>query len=480
MLMLRTVKYLALALAVAGAALVIDPRAFHVGAAVISLGTINALLVCFISLLVMVIAAYSQRNLLGQAGLTRYSASLLTAFAGLIVMVTAGTLAQFALGWTISGQATAFLVAHAASATARRASRYVRTWLLVSDLFVWLAVIAASMPSSPTLHIEAISFSGSATGAFLVAACIARTGLVPAHRWLAQTAEAPSPVSAFLHAGIINAAGITVVLWLPEMRPWLPILLLSACATVIVGLWTINNRADIKGKLASSTTTQMAFMSIEAAVGLPGLALLHLFGHGGYKSWCFLRAGGVITRGRLGRRPITRSWSVFALSVLVTMITLTAMLLLISAIAAMTALACAAYLALVHAWLAWLPVAHWMEPTLVAVALASLAIGALGTRVLPRSTVHRLTWFMMAPRWLRERPSETIPWPPAVDDIYATELMRLDELVDIAGSCAAPSWPLRTAVAINPMQSLTGMSFTEASATASTWGVTLYPSASHY
>ena len=284
----------------------------------------------------MVIAAYSQRNLLGQAGLTRYSASLLTAFAGLIFMVTAGTLAQFALGWTISGQATAFLVAHAASATARRASRYVRTWLLVSDLFVWLAVIAASMPSSPTLHIEAISFSGSATGAFLVAACIARTGLVPAHRWLAQTAEAPSPVSAFLHAGIINAAGITVVLWLPEMRPWLPILLLSACATVIVGLWTINNRADIKGKLASSTTTQMAFMSIEAAVGLPGLALLHLFGHGGYKSWCFLRAGGVITRGRLGRRPITRSWSVFALSVLVTMITLTAMLLLLGRIDILT------------------------------------------------------------------------------------------------------------------------------------------------
>ena len=510
MLLLLLTKYLALAVAVAGIALAIDPRLIHVGAAVISLELVNTLLVCFISVLVVVIAAYSQRNLLGQAGLTRYSLSLLTAFAGLIVMVTAGTLTQFAIGWTVSGQATVFLVAHAASATAHRASRYVRTWLLVSDVLVWLAVIAAAVPTSLTLNIDAINFSGSATGAFLVAACIARTGLVPAHRWLAQTAEAPSPVSAFLHAGIINAAGITVVLWLPEMRAWLPVLLLSACASIVVGLWTINDRTDVKGKLASSTTTQMAFMSIEAAVGLPGLALLHLFGHGGYKSWCFLRAGGAITRSRLGRRPVTRSYSLLALSALLAVITLTVVWLLlgqieilstavaavacigviytaggssprvISAIAAISSLAFAGYLVLVHAWLAWLPVVHWQDNTLVAVALASLAIGAFGLKALPRHSVHRITWFLMAPRWLRRAPSSTLSLPPAVDDIYATELVSLDELVDIASGCAAPTWPLRTAVAINPVQSLTGMSFAQAGMTAGTWGAALYPSASHY
>ena len=82
-----------------------------------------------------------------------------------------------------------------------------------------------------------------------------------------------------------------------------------------MGLWTIKARTDVKGKLASSTSTQMAFMSIEAAVGLPGLALLHLIGHGSYKSWCFLRAGGAITRNRLGHRPSVRSLPITILAI---------------------------------------------------------------------------------------------------------------------------------------------------------------------
>ena len=508
--MLRLTKYLALAAAIAGAALVFSPHVIRVDAAVVQLALVNALLVCFISVLVAVIAAYSQRNLLGQGGLNRFGLSLLAAFAGLIIMVTSGTLAQFAIGWTVSGQATAFLVSHAASATARRASRYVRTWLLVSDAFIWLAVISAAMPSSPTLSIDAFHFSASATGAFLVLGCIARTGLAPAHRWLAQTAEAPSPVSAFLHAGIINGAGIAVVLWLPLMRPWLPVLLLSACASILVGLWTINDRTDVKGRLASSTTTQMSFMSIEAAIGLPGLALLHLFGHGGYKSWCFLRAGGAITRGRLGRRRIVHSGSVLVISVAVAIVTLSAVWALLgdleilsaavgavacvsviyaaagtttrvlSAVAAISSLALAGYLLAVHAWLAWLPIAHWQDNTLAVLALCCLAIGAFGTRALPRAVVHRLTWYLMAPGWLRGRATATSSLPMAIDDIYASEFMRLEELVDVAAGCAAPTWPLRTAVAINPVQSLTGMNFAQAGMTASTWGASLFPSARQY
>ena len=68
----------------------------------------------------------------------------------------------------------------------------------------------------------------------------------------------------------------------------------------------------------------------------------------------------------------------------------------------------------------------------------------------------------------------------AIDDIYASEFMRLEELVDVAAGCAAPTWPLRTAVAINPVQSLTGMNFAQAGMTASTWGASLFPSARQY
>jgi formate hydrogenlyase subunit 3/multisubunit Na+/H+ antiporter MnhD subunit len=510
MLMIRFAKYLALVTAVAGAALILDPRVVQMGAVVVDLQPVNAVLVLFVSALVCVVAAYSSRNLLGQDQLTRFGVLLVTAFAGLLVMVTAGTLAQFALGWTVSGQATALLIAHAGTARGRRASAYVRSWLTAGDVLVWLAALSALLPTTLQVHITAIDFTGTVTGLLLVLACVARTGLVPAQRWLAQTAEAPSPVSAFLHAGIINAAGITVVLWLPPVRPWLPVLLASACVSLVVGLWTITARADVKGKLASSTSTQMAFMSIEAAVGLPGLALLHLVGHGGYKSWCFLRAGGAITRNRLGHRPRVRSLPVLVLATTAGIATIAAVWALlgtvevlsatvgliaavsvithaagttrriVAAITAIASVALGAYLVLVHAWLAWLPVPQWQDTGLLLIALAALLIGASGPRLIRLSTMHRITWYLIAPRWMRLERHAGATLPPALSDPYAGDLVRLHELVDTAAGAVAAIPPLRSAVAINPLQALTAMHVTEATRIAAGWGVSFYPTPRHY
>ena len=492
MFMLRAAALLALVTAAGAAALSTDPRTLERGSVVVEMHTINLLLVGFISLLVFVVASYSLRNLLGQERLARFGALLSAAFLGLLVMVTAGTLPQFAVGWTVSGQAMASLIAHADDAAARRASHYVRAWFSFSDVLIWLAVLLEGR---------------AASGGLLVLACIVRTGLVPAHRWLAQTAEAPSPVSAFLHAGIINAAGVAVVLWLPLMRPWLPLLLLSGGLTAVVGLWTMAARNDIKGSLASSTTTQMAFMSIEAAAGLPGLALLHLFGHGAYKSWSFLRAGGAITRRRLGHRVVPRSVPMLMLglvSVTVTVVgtswwlgefeLLSAVVGLLACVSVIRAaagesariiagfvitscLALALYLTLVHTWLRWLPIAHWQDSFAIAIALSSLAIAALAPQWLPNSLLQRMTWYLMAPRWLRVRYARDLA---AVQPTDADQRERLHALVEEATRCITPALPLRTAVAVNPLQALTTLPFESAAHAAGSRGLSLYPSADQY
>ena len=506
-------KATALLAAITGIYFLLNPSTFHMASASVHLDIVNALLVIFVCALVLVVASYSSRNLQGQPRLTRFGCLLIAALAGLLVMVTAGTLVQFALGWTLSGQATASLIAHSNTSASRRAARYVRSWLTASDVLVWLAVATIALPNSGEFTIEwgdGFTFAASAAGLALVVASIVRTGLVPAHRWLAQTAEAPSPVSAFLHAGIINAAGISVALWLPLMRPWLPLLLVSACASLIVGLLTMKNRTDVKGQLASSTSTQMAFMSIEAAVGLPGLALAHLIGHGSYKSWCFLRAGGAITRHRLGHVGHRPSMIVLLIGLAVSIATalgvsalmqsfepLTIVVGVIAAasvivysyrgntmrlaiIALVTGLGLAGYLAAAHLWLAWIPLPQWTDTTLTAIALASMLVAVAATSLLPGSIARRLSWYLIAPRWMRLPARVSRPLSAARSNITGAEVAILNELIDTARGCVEPSWPLRTAVAVNPVSSLTNLEFDHAAAVASKWGAQLYSSPASY
>jgi uncharacterized protein YbcC (UPF0753/DUF2309 family)/formate hydrogenlyase subunit 3/multisubunit Na+/H+ antiporter MnhD subunit len=511
MLSLHLGKVTALLSAVVAAFFLLNPTTLEFGPATVQLGIVNALLMLFVSLLVLVVAAYSQRNLMGQNGLTRFGLLLIAALSGLLTMVTAGTLIQFALGWTVSGQATAALIAHADTASAHRAARYVRSWLTASDVLVWLAAASLALPNSGQISITWISghtFVAGIAGLALVLASIVRTGLFPAHRWLAQTAEAPSPVSAFLHAGIINAAGISAALWLPMMRPWLPILLVSACASLVIGLLTMHNRGDVKGQLASSTGMQMAFMSIEAAVGLPGLAIAHLIGHGSYKSWCFLRAGGAITRSRLGFARHRRSGAVAVLSVSIATFTalvtsaligsfepLTLIVGVVAAasvivygyrgrarslaiITAVSVASLAGYLVAAHLWLTWIPLPHWTDAPLTAVAVIAIVAAALATRLLPKGTARRLSWYLIAPRWMRLPRRQATILPSA--SLESADLAQLDELIDVARGSVEASWPLRTAVAVNPVSSLTNLTFEQAAQMAGAWGSKLYASPAQY
>lgn len=77
--------------------------------------------------------------------------------------------------------------------------------------------------------------------------------------------------------------------------------------SLVLGAWAGRVRGDVKGRLACSTTTQMGYMCIQLGLGLPAAALMHLVGHGAYKSWLFLRAGGAVTRNRafVGPRSTT-------------------------------------------------------------------------------------------------------------------------------------------------------------------------------
>lgn len=120
---------------------------------------------------------------------------------------------------------------------------------------------------------------------------------LPVHGWLMQVVEAPTPISALLHAGVINLGGFLLLVFAPlfmqaEIATWL-VLLVAGFTTVIAAL-VMATRVSIKVRLAWSTSAQMGLMLIECALGLYELALMHLIAHSIYKAYAFLNSGNAV------------------------------------------------------------------------------------------------------------------------------------------------------------------------------------------
>lgn len=132
---------------------------------------------------------------------------------------------------------------------------------------------------------------------FLALVALIKCAQLPVHGWLIQVVEAPTPVSALLHAGIVNLGGILLLFFAPILQSssiacWL-LIVLAGISTVIAGLVS-TTRISIKVKLAWSTSSQMGLMLVEIALGLYEMALLHLFAHSFYKSYSFLNSGNTV------------------------------------------------------------------------------------------------------------------------------------------------------------------------------------------
>lgn len=154
-----------------------------------------------------------------------------------------------------------------------------------------LSELASLVPAGPLAP-------GVEIGVLLVAlAAILKCALLPCHGWLMQVMEAPTPVSALLHAGVVNLGGLVLIRIAPLLgaAPLAQVLLVVAgCVTAVAAGVVATTRVGVKVALAWSTCAQMGFMVLQCGLGLCDLALLHLLGHSIYKAHAFLNAGDTV------------------------------------------------------------------------------------------------------------------------------------------------------------------------------------------
>ncbi|MCG7337912.1 NADH dehydrogenase subunit 5 [Staphylococcus sp. ACRSN] len=118
----------------------------------------------------------------------------------------------------------------------------------------------------------------------------------PFQRWLIESVAAPTPVSAIMHAGIVNAGGIMLTRFSPLFNGDIAtiILIFFASVSVLIGAGISLVHVDYKRLLVGSTIGQMGFMLVQCALGAYIPAIIHLMLHGLFKATLFLRSGSAV------------------------------------------------------------------------------------------------------------------------------------------------------------------------------------------
>lgn len=197
------------------------------------------------------------------------------------------------------------------------AKMFSASWISLSLAAVWLWQATGHWRISLALSEESLTRVGwgnaTGIGMLLVLAAIIPAGQWPFQRWLLATSVIPTPVSAAMHAGLVNAGGMLLAKFSPLMDGGIPqtLLLFPAIVSVFVGTGILLVQPDYKRQLVASTMAQMGMMFIQCALGAYLLAVLHLIFHGMFKAALFLRSGSVVPRSKpalLSPYPPSKMW----------------------------------------------------------------------------------------------------------------------------------------------------------------------------
>lgn len=278
---------------------------------VVQLDIVSSAMFVLVSTLAIVVVRYSRSYLAGQQGLDRYARSLLLTLASATVLVTANNLAVLVLAWFATDvglhslltfyrtRRQAIIVAHKKFLLSRLADAcFVTSVVIIGSELGTLRIdvvntlTRASGELTPTLHLATV---------LMVFGVLLKSAQIPFHGWLQWVMEAPTPVSALLHAGVVNIGGFVMIRLAPLMgHAYIAqgILIGVGLFTTIVAALVMATRAAVKGALAWSTIGQMGFMLVQCGLGAWHLALMHLLAHSLYKAHTFLSSGSVVQQWR--------------------------------------------------------------------------------------------------------------------------------------------------------------------------------------
>ena len=269
------------------------------------LDAVSAVMVLLVSFLGLTVIRFSRHYLAGDPAQAHFFSWLGLTLGAVLTLVLSGNLLVLSAAWLATSLFLHRLLLHypeRAGAVFSARKKFVVSRL--GDLCMLGALVLVHR-NFGTWEFDAL-FAAAADGntaglpaiGLLIAGCAAlKSAQFPFHSWLPDTMETPTPVSAFMHAGIINAGGFLVVRLSPlivHAPSAMATLAILGTLTAAFGAVVMLAQPSVKRALAYSTIAQMGFMILQCGLGAFGLAMLHIVAHSLYKAHAFLNAGSTI------------------------------------------------------------------------------------------------------------------------------------------------------------------------------------------
>lgn len=276
---------------------------------------ISSVMLSLVAFIGWVVLRYSRTYLDGEARQGAFTGWLCLTLSAVMMLVLSGNLIQLVLAWVATSLFLhRLLLFYPGRIAARRAAAKKFVTARMGDGALIIAAVLLTFAYGTTEIALILDAARAGTGGdmaiaaavFLAVSALLKSAQFPLHGWLTEVMEAPTPVSALLHAGVINAGGFLlirfadVILLAPGVMAGL--VMIGGFTALFAGLVMLTQPA-VKTSLAWSTVAQMGFMILECGLGLFPLALLHIVAHSLYKAHAFLASGGAVELIAANRRP---------------------------------------------------------------------------------------------------------------------------------------------------------------------------------
>lgn len=300
-------------------------RLIQSGDLVVDLGLyidqLTVLLLLLVTGVSSVVHVYASRYMIGDPRYNRFFAVIALFTFSMIMLVMSNNLLMMYAFWEIMGICSYLLISHwserKSSAQAATKAFLVNS---VADVGLGFGVILTYSTFGTldiqTILAEAQSIQGQTVNLFgwlgldvpihvltlitlfLFMGAMGKSAQVPFHVWLPFAMEAPTPVSALIHAATMVNAGpfllvrmSPLVMLSPEAMTVIAVIGgMTALFATVVSL----TQVDIKRMLAFSTIGQIGFMIMTCGVGAFVVSIFHMLAHGCLKAFLFLSTGNAL------------------------------------------------------------------------------------------------------------------------------------------------------------------------------------------
>lgn len=250
-----------------------------------------------------VVLLYSIDYMAEDPGATRFYCFMLTFICGMVGLVYSANLFLLYLCWEAMGLCSFSLVGFwyekkESVAGARKVllMTHLAGYGLLAAILLIYARTGSPLWTNPAV---AQAFTGGVFTLMLVA-LLAKSVQFPLHTWIPEAMNAPTPVSALLHAACYVKAGVYLAARMHCFNQWPyswgAVMMWAGTVTMVVGVVYAMVQHDLKRMLAYHTVSQIGYIITGLGIGTPlaiTAALLHCLNHSLFKGGLFLAAGSV-------------------------------------------------------------------------------------------------------------------------------------------------------------------------------------------